>query len=151
MDSQEFAHRPMSANRRNRIVIEASRPRHQFRNVKPRPRESVVAVTVIIAATLATFVALFITSRPYDPMNSTDDPKQNVPPGQVLMQPSPKPSSTTTPSPQSPVSGQATESTGETAKPIVVHDATIQAEIERVMEADPVLSKLDVSTLVESG
>jgi len=140
----------MSANRKNRIVIEASRPRHQFRNVKPRPRESIVAVTVIVAATLATFVALFITSRPYDPMNATVEPQQNVPPSQVLM-PSPKPSPTTTPSPQSPVSGQATESTGAAAKPIVVDDATIQAEIEKAMEADAVLSKLDVSTLVENG
>jgi BON domain len=141
----------MAANRRNRIVIEASGPRHQFKSAKPRPRESVVAVTVIVAATLATFVALFITSRPYDPMNSTVEPQQTVPPSQALMTPSPRPSPTTSPSPQSAVSGQATESASETAKPIVVDDATIQAEIEKALTADPALAKLDVSTLVENG
>lgn len=147
----------MDGQRHKRIVVATEPGRYQAtarrftKDNKPRPRESVVAVTVIVAATLATFVALFITSRPYDPMSSTVEPQQNVPPDQVLTQPSPKPSPTTTPSPQSPVSGQATESTGENAKPIVVDDATIQAEIEKAIGADPVLSKLDVSTLVESG
>ena len=36
-----------------------------------------VAVTVIVAATLATFLALFLTSRPYDPMDSTIAPHLN--------------------------------------------------------------------------
>ena len=133
-------------------MIETPRPRYQHsRNLKPRPRESVVAVTVIGAATLATFLALFITSRPYDPMQSTVEPQQAVPPGQVMMEPSPKPSPTMTPPAQVPASGLTTESAVETNKPIVADDATIQANIEKAIAADPTLSKLDVSTLVEGG
>ena len=147
----------MDRQQHKRIVIDAHHGRYK-RNArgvgqpdKSRPRESVVAVTVIVAATLATFLALFITSRPYDPMNSTVEPQQNIPPGQVMLQPSPKPSPTLSPSAQLPSSGQSSESAGVTNKPVIVDDATIEADIENAIAADPSLAKLDVSTLVENG
>lgn len=68
------------------------------------------------------------------------------------MQPSPKPSPSVTPLPkptQAPAAGQSPEPAGETAS--VPDDAGIQAQIERTIAADPTLSKLDVSTLVEGG
>jgi osmotically-inducible protein OsmY len=110
-----------------------------------------VALTVIGAATLATFVALFITSRPYDPMNSTVAPLQTVSTGPVAMQSSPKPSPTV--SPLAPASrtaaAEAPESSGETGT--VPDDAGIQSQIDQAMASDRTLSKLDVSTLVEGG
>jgi len=118
--------------------------------VKPRPRESIVAVAVIAAATLATFLALFLTSRPYDPMDSTVEPQQVVPQSPIAASPSPKPSPTTTPAIQGPTSGQTNETASET-KPAFTDDATIQAEIEKVIASDSTLSKLDVSTIVEGG
>jgi hypothetical protein len=110
-----------------------------------------VALTVIGAAALATFVALFITSRPYNPMNSTVAPLQSVPAGSVAMQPSPKSSPSVSPlvparqtaAPESP------EPSSESGT--VPDDAAIQSQIERALASDPVLSKLDVSTLVEGG
>ena len=111
-----------------------------------------MALTVIGAAALATFVALFITSRPYDPMNSTIAPLQTVPAGSLVTQPSPKPSASVSPllqPTQAPAAGQSPEPAGETAS--VPDDAGIQAQIERTIAADPTLSKLDVSTLVEGG
>jgi hypothetical protein len=109
-----------------------------------------VALTVIGAAALATFLALFITSRPYDPMNSTVDPAQTVPVGSLVTQPSPKPSPTLSPllqPTQTPVAGQSPETESST----VPDDAGIQSQIERTIARDPTLSQLDVSTLVESG
>lgn len=111
-----------------------------------------MALTVIGAAALATFVALFLTSRPYDPMNSTVAPLQTVPAGSVTTQSSPKPSPSASPllqPTQAPAAGQSPEPAGETAA--VPDDAGIQAQIERTIAADPALSKLDVSTLVEGG
>jgi hypothetical protein len=110
-----------------------------------------VALTVIAAAALATFVALFITSRPYDPMNSTLAPVQTVPVGS-LASPSPRasPSTSSTPQPEQAAGGQATP-TPETETATIPDDAGIQARIERTLAADPALSKLDVSTLVEAG
>jgi hypothetical protein len=84
-------------------------------------------------------------------MNSTVEPEQNIPAGS-LMTPSPKPSPTIVASPQPNQAAGATplpEPTSETA--IVPDDAGIQAQIERTLSADPTLSKLDVSTLVEAG
>jgi hyperosmotically inducible protein len=109
-----------------------------------------VALTVIGAAALATFVALFITSRPYDPMNSTIAPLQTVPAGSLVTQPSPKPSASVSPllqPTQAPAAGQSPEPAGET----VPDDAGIQAQIERTLASDSTLSNLDVSTLVEGG
>ena len=144
---------------RNRIVVEASRSRHagSARSIGPQPdsrtREGIVAISVIGAAALATFIALFLTSRPYDPMNSTVVPQQVIPEGQVVMQPSPKQSPTPTFSPQStpsPSTRQSPEPTLE-ATVTIPDDASIQSQIEKILASDPVLSQLDVSTLVESG
>src|SRR5206468_1514992 len=77
---------------------------------------------------------------------------QTVPAGSLAMQPSPKPSPAISPSPQqNPAGGivPATEPTVET--PVVPDDAGIQSQIERTLASDPILSKLDVSTLVEGG
>jgi len=146
------------SRRRNRIVIETPSERNRRatrpvgRQPSPGAREVIVALTVIGAAALATFIALFLTSRPYDPMNSTLAPVQTVPAGSLAMQPSPKPSSTISPSPQPSLAGgvvPSPEPTLETAT--VPDDAGIQSQIERTLAADPVLSKLDVSTLVEGG
>ena len=146
------------SRRRNRIVIETPTTRKQrgarpvARQPGPGAREGIVALTVIGAAALATFIALFLTSRPYDPMNSTLAPVQTVPSGSLAMQPSPKPSPTISPSPQQNLAGGVVlspEPTVETAP--VSDDAGIQSQIERTLASDPVLSKLDVSTLVEGG
>ncbi len=143
----------MERPRHKRIVVETQagrNQRHAGRQSAVRPRESIVAVTVIAAATLATFLALFLTSRPYDPMDSTIEPQQAVPQGPITVQPSPKPSPKVTPLTQVPASGQTTETAGET-KTAVTDDATIQAEIEKAIASDAALSKLDVSTIVEGG
>ena len=145
------------ARRPNRIVIEtaSARPRRSGRptgrQTGPGTRERVVALTVIGAAALATFAALFITSRPYDPMNSTVAPAQTVPAGSVTMQPSPRPSSTGTPAAQEEQAAaeKSPEPSGDTTA--VPDDAGIQSQIERTLASDPILSKLDVSTLVERG
>lgn len=144
------------AKRRHRIVIETPSPGHRGsarssgRQPRPGTREGIVALTVIGAAALATFVALFITSRPYDPMNSTVAPLQTVPAGSLATQPSPKPSASVSPllqPSQAPAAGQSPEPADET----VPDDAGIQAQIERTLASDPTLSNLDVSTLVEGG
>ena len=144
------------AKRRNRIVIETTTARQQRgarpagRQPRPGTREGIVALTVIGAAALATFVALFLTSRPYDPMNSTLAPVQTVPAGSLATQPSPKPSPAISPSPKQnqPATAQLSPApAGETA----IDDAGIQSQIERTLASDPTLSKLDVSTLVEGG
>ena len=143
----------MERQRHKRIVVETPSGRGQrgsSRQAAPRPRESIVAVTVIAAATLATFLALFVTSRPYDPMDSTIAPQQAVPQGPATPSPSPKPSPTTTPAIQGPSSGQVNEPAGET-KVAVIDDATIQAEIEKTIAGDSTLSTLDLSTIVEGG
>ncbi len=141
---------------RNRIVIETPSTRYARnpRSVRRQPglgtREGLVAISVIAAAALATFIALFLTSRPYDPMNSTVLPQESVPQGPVVAQPSPKPSPSTSPQPKQ--SGEPSpESADESAKTGVTDDATIQAQIEKALASDPALAKLDVSTLVEGG
>jgi len=146
------------SRRRNRIVIETPKGRHQ-RGTRPigRParsgaREAVLALTVIGAAALATFIALFLTSRPYNPMNSTLTPGQTVPAGSLAIEPSLKPSPTISPSPQQNVAAGATPTPALAVENATVpDDARIQSQIERTLTSDPVLSKLDVSTLVEGG
>ncbi len=143
---------------RKRIVIETSSGRHQ-RGARPAgrqpragTREGIVALTVIAAAALATFIALFLTSRPYDPMNSTLAPGQTVPAGSLATGPSPKPSPAISPSPQQSVVAGGTPTPEVTVETATVPDAAgIQFQIDRTLTADPVLSKLDVSTLVEGG
>ena len=144
--------------RSNRIVIETPTVRNQRgaaprgRQPNVRSREGIVALSVIAAAALATFIALFLTSRPYDPMNSTLAPVQTVPAGSLALQPSPKPSPTVSPSPktnQTPGVAPSPEPASNTAA--VPDDAAIEAQIERTLAADPILSKMDISTLVEAG
>jgi hypothetical protein len=103
-----------------------------------------------LAAGLATFGALFLTSRPYDPMNASVAPQQVVPAGPSLS-PSPRSSATATPasSTQSPTPITPALGGGETST--LPDDGTIQSNIEKAMASDPALSALDVSTLVESG
>jgi hypothetical protein len=142
------------SRRRNRIVIETPGARYRTgrpagREPGPRTREGFVALTVIAAAALATFIALFLTSRPYDPMNSTMDPVQTIPVGSLTL-PSPKPSTSPTPQHEQ-AAGAQSSPTPELETTTVPDDAGIQARIERTLAADPSLSKLDVSTLVEAG
>ena len=142
---------------RNRIVVEASRSRHagSARSTGPQPdsrtREGLVVISVIAAAALATFIALFLTSRPYDPMNSTVVPQPVIPEGPAVMQPSPKQSPT--PSPQSTPSPSPRHSPEPTVETTVTipDDTSIQSQIEKILASDPLLSQLDVSTLVENG
>ena len=99
------------------------------------------------AAALATFLALFVTSRPYDPMDSTFDAQQAVPSGPPAAQ---SPTASPTPTATSTRPSESPEPAGETA-PATVDDATIQAQIERASRSDPALANLDVSTIVEGG
>lgn len=134
---------------RKRVVISTSRPsRSSGRPVRRTgSREGVVALSVIAAAALATFLALFLTSRPYDPMSSTFDAQQTVPSGPLAAQsPTPTPTPTTTATQPS----ESPEPSEETTAP-TVDDATIQAQIERASRSDPALANLDVSTIVEGG
>ncbi len=143
--------------RRNRIVIETPTARNQRRSHSAgRPqagaREGIVALTLIGAAALATFMALFLTSRPYDPINSTLVPAQTVPAGSLAWQPSPKPSPTISPSPQQKQPTNVAPSPEPTAATATVpDDAAIQSGVERTLAAEPTLAKLDVSVLVERG
>src|SRR5260221_2295708 len=97
-----------STKRRNRILFETPSGRHRGgggpagRRSMTGGREGIVALTVIGAAALATFIALFLTSRPYDPMNSTLAPNETVPAGSLVIAPSPSPkaSPSTSPSPE---------------------------------------------------
>lgn len=135
---------------RSRIVVE-TRSRSQQRHSGPGPRtvEIWAAISIIVAAGLATFLALYITSRPFDPMNASVAPQQNVPAGPAFT-PSPKasPSPTTTPVQQpTPVSSPAA---GQTT-PAQIDDGAIQSSIDKALASDSNLSGLDVSTLVESG
>jgi len=144
----------MEQRNRRRVVIttsgEHARRATPLRRVKQAgPREWMLALVVIGAAALATFLALFLTSRPYDPMNSTVQPQQSAPQGQLQLQttPTPSPSQSPTVNPTASVPQQATADT-PTAPP---DDATIQQEIEQVMHSDSALSDLDISTIVEAG
>jgi len=138
---------------RSRFTVETSAQR-----ARPAPRrggsgrtpEVWVALSVIGAATLATFLALFLTSRPFDPMTASMAPQQTVPSGPG-MSPSPKSSTTATPLTSATPSTRVSPTTpgGETIE--VPDDASIQAHIESAIAADASLSKLDVSTLVENG
>jgi hypothetical protein len=103
-----------------------------------------------VAAALATFLALFITSRPFDPSAPSLAAQQTVPAAPVTS-PSPRPSPAISPSPQTKPSVQPSPAMagGEIAAP--VDDASIQSRIDSALAADPALAKLDVSTLVENG
>ena len=144
------------AKRRSRVVIETPTSRQRIprpggRQAGPGAREGIVALTLIAAAALATFVALFLTSRPYDPMNSTLAPVQTVPVGSLAPQTSPKPSPTASPSPRQIQTAGPPSPEPATETVTIPDDAAIQSQIEKTLASDPVLSKLDVSTLVEAG
>jgi hypothetical protein len=139
---------------RSRFTVETSTQRRRpapRRGGNARTPEVWVAVSVIFAAALATFVALFLTSRPFDPMNASLAPQQTVPVG-----PGVSPSSKSSPTP-TPISNQTPSTQGSPSIPggetsnDTPDDATIQAHIESALAADASLSKLDVSTLVENG
>lgn len=142
----------MEQRNRRRVVITTSG--EHVRRVGPRsarkpgPRDWVLALVVIGAAALATFLALFLTSRPYDPMNSTVQPQQSMPQGQLQLQSTPTPSPST--SPTAKPTASAAESSGEPAQP-PPDDATVQQEIEQALHSDSALADLDISTIVEGG
>ena len=145
--------------KRDRIVIEAASTHRQLggrplgRKPVPKTREGLLATSVIAAAALATFLALLLTSVPYDPMNSTVAPQQVIPQAPSAT-PSPRPSPTPTPPAQEnqvSTPQQEPEPVGEAARPVSGNDAAIQAQIEKVLAADETLSKLDISTIVEGG
>jgi len=144
----------MEQRNRRRVLITTSG--EHARRVAPSrrtgtagPSEWVVALVVIAAAALATFLALFLTSRPYDPMNSTVQPQQSGPVGQLHLEATPTPSPSQTPA-ASPTASVPPEPSGEVATPPPT-DATIQQEIEQALHSDSVLADLDISTLVEAG
>ena len=138
---------------RSRIVVDASRRQQSQPNVRRQPArnpEPWIAISVIVAAALATFLALFITSRPFNPETSSLAPQQTIPAG-PLLSPSPRMSPTISPTPQTKPSASPMPSP-KTAEPVVpIDDATIQSRIDAALAADATLSKLDVSTLVENG
>jgi hypothetical protein len=143
---------PESRPPKSRIVVETSRrpqPTASARRGPPaRNPEPWIAISIIVAATLATFLALFITSRPFNPETASLAPQQAIPAG-PLVSPSPKPSPTISPSPQTKPSASPSATPAEPAAQ--VDDASIQSRIDSTLAADPNLSKLDVSTLVENG
>ena len=137
---------------RSRIVVDTSN-RHQRhsgrRNPTSRNTEVWIAISIIGAATFATFLALFLTSRPFNPETASLAPQQTVP-SAPLVTPSPKASPSGSATPQTKPSPEATPTAaGELSVP--VDDASIQSRIDTMLTSDPVLSKLDVSTLVENG
>jgi BON domain len=134
---------------RSRIVVETKTRNQQRRTASPSGRRNAevwAAISIIVAAGLATFGALYITSRPFDPMNATVEPQQAVPFGPSFT-PSPKPSSSTSPTPTQ----QATVESSPASTPPQLDDATIQSNIEKTLTSDPALSGMDISTLVENG
>ena len=139
---------------RSRIVVDATQQRQRRSPSRPptsRRNELWIAISVIIAAALATFFALFITSRPYDPATASLAPQQTVP-SVPLFTPSPKPSPGTSATPQTKPSTEPTPATPvvETSN-VPPDDASIQSHIDVTLTGDPTLSKLDVSALVENG
>ena len=142
---------------RNRIVIEtpaAGFQRMTPRDLRPAPGrpERVIALTVISAAALATFLALFVTSRTFNPMNSTVETQQVVPVGPLSTQTTPRqsPSPTASTKNQNAVPGESPEPGGVISQ-APPDDAAIQADIEKALAADATLARLDVSTIVEAG
>ena len=138
---------------RSRIVVDTS-TRHERRAPGRQPpqraNEIWVALSIIIAAALATFLALFITSRPFDPSTTSLPPQQIVPSAPVVT-PSPRPSPSASTSPQTKPSPEPSPfaPSGQLSPP--VDDASIQSRIDAMISGDPVFSKVDVSTLVENG
>ena len=144
---------PDPRSSRSRIVVDTSRrAQTNVRGANRTPSrnpEPWIAISIIVAAALATFLALFITSRTFDPETASFGPQQAIPAGPVFS-PSPRQSPTVSPTPQAKPSAQTSPIAGGEATP-PVDDASIQSHIESALGADPALAKLDVSTLVENG
>jgi len=145
--------RQMEQRNRRRVVITTSgehtrRVAPSRRIQKPGPREWVFALIIVGAAALATSLALFLTSRPYDPMSSTVEPQQSVPQGQLQLQPTPTPTPTQMPTANATAS-VSPESAATPSQPR--DDAAIQEDIERTLRSDSALADLDISTIVEGG
>jgi hypothetical protein len=138
--------------RPSRLVVSTGRPK-TIRSAPSRqqPRESIVAIAVILAAALATFAALLITSRPYDPMNSTIAPQANVPPAPIPMGASPKASPTVAASPAEVEKPRAEQPQPASAETSQVDDAEVKSDIEQVFASDPALANVDVNVIVEHG
>lgn len=137
---------------RSRIVVETRARTDRRRGTRPpgpRFTEVWVALSIIVAAGLATFLALYITSRPFDPMNASVAPQQIVPAGPSIS-PSPRSSPSTTPIPANQPTAESSPAAGQ-ATPAQIDDATIQSNIEKTLASDSGLSGLDVSTMVENG
>src|ERR1043165_698959 len=121
----------MSRNQstRSRIVVDTgshrSRPASNRRRAN-RTAELLFAAGVIGAAALATFLALFITSRPNDPMNSTFAAQQTIP--QAPLATPTASAATPAPTPGQNVVTQATPQPS-VAMATPVDDAAIQAQI----------------------
>jgi hypothetical protein len=147
----------MSRNQptRNRIVVETQSGRYRAAGRRHPPRQKTgegwVALSIIGAAVLATFIALYLTSRPYDPMSSTFDAQQAIPQGPLATPstatPSPSPTPKATASSATPI--ELTDAVADSVPP--PNDAAIQAQIEKTINSDPGLAQLDVSTVVENG
>jgi hypothetical protein len=140
---------------RTRFTVETSRKRSRVasgrKSGNKRSDEIWIGLSTIGAAALATFLALYLTSRPFDPMNASIAPQQVVPAGPIISpSPSPKSSSSVTPSPTPVPEVSPSTPGGETASE-PPDDATIRSHVEAAMAADAVVSKLDVSTVVENG
>ncbi len=148
-----MSNRDSRQRNRSRIVVEARGRKYSTRTAARRSyAELWVAVSVIVAAALATFLALFITSRSFDPMNASLAPQQVVPAGPSFT-PSPKVSPGVSPTPPTKPTPESSPALGggETTNTTPLDDATIQASIEKALNADPTLSGVDLSTLVENG
>lgn len=136
---------------RSRFVVETPTQYRPARGgAKPRSTELWVAISVIGAATLATFLALFLTSRPFDPTSASLDPQQVVPAGPTVS-PSPKSSPTPALATQTPANDTSPTTPGGVTLTDPPDDATIQSHIESALASDATLASLDVSTLVENG
>ena len=144
----------MSRNQptRSRIVVDTGSHRYpsSAKGYRPnRNRELWVALSVIAAGALATFIALVLTSQPYDPMDSTFAAQQTVPQAPLAV-PSPSASSTPTPKPTQ-AAAQETPQPGGATAPSPPDDAAIQAQIEKALNSDSALAQADISTIVEGG
>jgi hypothetical protein len=147
----------MSQNQptRKRIVVETQSGRYRAagRGYPPKQKtgEGWVALSIIGAAVVATFIALLLTSRPYDPMTSTFDAQQAIPQGPLATPststPSPTPTPKATAGAATPI--ELTDAVADSVRP--PDDAAIQAQIEKAINSDPGLGQLDVSTVVENG
>jgi len=135
-------------------VVEAPerRRRRSRQTYSTSPKaEAWAAISIVMAAALATFLALYITSRPFNPETASLAPQQAIPAGPMVT-PSAKPSPSSSPTPTTRPSPAASSSPiGGEVSNAPVDDASIQSHIEAALAADPLISKLDVSAVVENG